>query len=321
MSERLTLRVQRKRAEAQDICSFELVEPQARALPAFCAGAHLDVHLPGGLVRQYSLCNSASETHRYVIGVLRDPASRGGSRALCEAVAEGQLLEVGVPRNHFGLAEQAAHTVLIAGGIGITPLLCMADTLARAGRSFELHYSVRTRARLAFLDALQALPGRVALHVDDEGPGQRLDLGALLAAYRPGWHVYVCGPGSLIDAATDCAARAGWPDGAVHVERFAPPCAGVSEPGSDRPFDIELARTRKVVHVPGGMSAVQALADAGVDVPVSCEQGVCGTCLTTVLAGVVEHRDYFLTSEQRAAGDSMLPCCSRALSPTLVLDL
>lgn len=318
----LRVTVASKTPVAEGICAFELVAADGGALPAFGAGAHIDVHLPSGLVRQYSLCNAPGETHRYLIGVLREPASRGGSAALHEQVQAGQQLTIGMPRNHFALVEPADQSLLLAGGIGITPLLAMAERLSARGEHFALHYAARSRARAAFLGRLATAPyaAQVALHLDDGPADQRLDLPQLLAAPWAGQHLYVCGPKGFIDAVLSEARAQGWPEAQLHWEFFANDAGGARD--SDEPFEVALAASGgRVVLVPRGRSIVQALAEAGVEVMTSCEQGVCGTCLTRVVAGVPDHRDAYLTPEEQAANDQMLLCCSRARSARLVLDL
>ncbi|WP_338760477.1 PDR/VanB family oxidoreductase [Massilia sp. METH4] len=316
---KIGMKVARRAVEADDICSFELVPLDGAPLPPFTAGAHIDVHVGDGIVRQYSLCNAPHETHRYVIGVLREPASRGGSRAMHERIVEGAELEVSAPRNLFALAEGGHHSVLFAGGIGITPLLAMAEHLHAGGRSFTLHYSVRSAMRAAFRGRLLEAPfaGRVRLHVDEEGTG--LDVAAALADCPPGTHLYVCGPAGYIDHVLAAARALGWADDRLHREYFgaAPVVAGEGE----RPFDVRIASSGATYTIPAGRTVIQVLAEHGVDVPVSCEQGVCGTCLTRVLDGVPEHRDLYQTEEEQAANDHFTPCCSRAKSALLVLDL
>lgn len=317
----LAVRVARKVPLAERICAVELVAADGGALPAFDAGAHVDVHLPGGWVRPYSLCNSPGDTERYRLGVLHDSASRGGSRALHEQVQEGQTLRISPPRNHFPLVADAPASLLVAGGIGITPLLAMAEQLGASGAAFTLHYAARSRRHAAFLDELARAPhaGRVRLHFDDEA-GRPLDVAGVLADAPAGSHLYVCGPHGLIEATLAAARALGWDGSRLHHECFAPPAVAAGARG-DTAFEVQLASSGRVVVVPPGQSIVQALAGAGVDVMTSCEQGVCGTCLTTVLAGEPDHRDAYLTPEERAANDRMLPCCSRARSPRLVLDL
>lgn len=316
----LTVRVLRKQAEALDICSFELVRDDGQPLPAFGAGSHIDVHLPGGMTRQYSLCNAPDgELRHYQIGVLRDAASRGGSVAM-HALNEGDTLRISAPKNHFALAHGAERSLLMAGGIGITPLLCMAERLSSIGSPFELHYATRSRERTAFLDRLRgsSFASQVRFHFDDGDASQKLDLEVTLAEPATGTHVYVCGPKGYIDAVLGAAKRLGWADDHVHHEYFgaAPPAQA-----DDAGFEVRLASSGKVVRVAPDQSVVKALASIGVDVPVSCEQGVCGTCLTGVLEGECDHRDLYLTPDEQAANDQFTPCCSRAKSAVLVLDL
>ena len=317
----LSVRVSKKTVEAQDIQSFELADAQGAALPAFTAGSHIDVFLPAGLIRQYSLCNDPSETHRYVLGVLRDPASRGGSQAMHDAVNEGDVLQISRPKNHFALAPEAKSSLLLAGGIGITPILCMAEQLAQQHAPFEMHYCTRERERTAFFERIGGAPfaAQVQFHFDAGAPEQKLDIPALLANPEAGRHLYVCGPKGFINAVLDQAKAAGWPADQLHCEFFAgedvKPLAG------DGSFEVKLASSGKVITVAADTTVVKALADAGVEVLTSCEQGVCGTCLTGVLEGEVDHRDQYLTPEEQAANDQFLPCCSRAKSPLLVLDL
>lgn len=321
----LSVRVARKAVEAQDICTFELVAVDGGPLPAFGAGAHVDVQLPDakggpGITRQYSLCNDPQETHRYLIGVLRDPASRGGSQALHEQVQEGQVLQISAPKNHFGLAHDAKRSLLLGGGIGITPLLCMAERLANTGADFEMHYCTRSPERTAFREriASSSFADKVQFHFDDGAAGQKLDMAALLAAPQAGLHVYVCGPKGFMDAALSMARDKGWPENQLHYEFFG---AEVAKSDSDASFEIKLASSGRIVMVPKDKTVTQALAEAGVEILMSCEQGVCGTCLTRVLEGVPDHRDSYLTPEEQAANDQFLPCCSRAKTPRLVLDL
>ncbi len=316
----LSVRVARKAVEATDICTFELEDPSARSLPPFSAGSHIDVHTPGGVVRQYSLCNDPRESHRYLIGVLRDPSSRGGSQAMHERVNEGDALQISEPKNHFQLAHGAQRSILVAGGIGVTPILCMAERLSHAGSDFEMHYCTRSRERTAFYQRIRqsAFANHVAFHFDDGPPDQRLDMASLLASPDPGTHLYVCGPTGFMDALIGGARQRGWPDDRVHREYFA---AIVQTSASDGEFDVKIASSGKVIRIPNDKTVVQALAASGVEILTSCEQGVCGTCLTRVLEGEPEHRDSYLTDEERAKNDQFTPCCSRAKSAMLVLDL
>ena len=316
----LQVRVAAKRAEALDICSFELESLDGAALPPFSAGSHVDVHIDDKTVRQYSLCNDPQDTRRYTIGVLKSPASRGGSRAMHDLVDAGSILEISAPKNHFPLAHDAAHSLLLAGGIGVTPILCMAERLATIGAPFEMHYSTRSRTRTAFFDRIAQAPfsSRVSFHFDDEAPEQRLDLSRLLQAPRPNLHLYVCGPKGFMDAALETARAAGWPEAQLHYEFFA---ADVAPTNDDGGFEVKLASSGRTIAISPHKTIVQALMDAGVEVPVSCEQGICGTCLTRVLEGVPDHRDLYLTPAEHARNNQFTPCCSRSKSPLLVLDL
>lgn len=316
----LRVRVARKAMEARDIATFELVAVDGTPLPPFAAGAHVDVQLPGGLTRQYSLCNDPAETHRYLIGVLRDAASRGGSAAMHDQVREGDELTISVPKNHFPLAHGAARSLLVAGGIGITPILCMAERLATLGAEFELHYCTRSPERTAFTGRIAAsgFAARVQHHFDDGAASQKLDIATLVAAPQPGTHLYVCGPKGFMDAVLGAARAAGWPEGQLHYEFFA---ADVGPSESDGAFEVQLASSGRVVTVAKEQTVVAALSAIGVMIPTSCEQGVCGTCLTRVLEGEPDHKDLYLTPQEQEANDQFLPCCSRAKSARLVLDL
>jgi len=316
----LKVRVARKATEALDIVTLELVATDGSALPAFGAGAHVDVQLPGGITRQYSLCNDPQETHRYLIGVLRDPASRGGSQAVHEQVKEGDVLQISTPKNHFPLVHDAKKSLLLGGGIGITPILCMAERLANTGAAFEMHYATRSPERTAFRQriATSSFAGQVAFHFDDGAAEQKLDLAKLLVKPEVGTHLYVCGPKGFMDAVLATAREKGWPESQLHYEFFG---AAVEKSDSDASFEIKLASSGRIVMVPKDKTVTQALAEAGVEILMSCEQGVCGTCLTRVLEGMPDHKDSYLTPEEQAANDQFLPCCSRAKTPQLVLDL
>ena len=314
------VRVARKDTAALDICLFELVDVDGKALPPFSAGSHIDVQLPNGLIRQYSLCNAPSESHRYLIAVLRDPASRGGSKAMHELVREGSLLRISTPKNHFPLAHESQGSLLIAGGIGVTPILCMAERLANVEAAFEMHYCARSRDRTAFVDRIESSPfaSRVHYHFDDGEPGQKLDIAALASRCHEGAHLYVCGPRGFMEAVLGATRGAGWPESRLHHEFFS---ATVSHSQGDCSFEVELANSNRIVVVAKDATVAEALAAAGVALPTSCEQGVCGTCLTRVLAGEPDHRDAYLTPAEQSANDQFLPCCSRAKSARLVLDL
>jgi vanillate O-demethylase ferredoxin subunit len=318
------VRIARKTAEAHDVCSFELVDVEARALPAFSAGSHIDVQVgdgqgTGGLVRQYSLCNDPRETHRYLIAVLRDPNSRGGSVGM-HALQVGMTIHISEPKNHFALAHDARHSILLAGGIGITPILCMAERLGNIGAPFELHYCTRSPERTAFVERIRGakFARQVQFHHDDGPEAQKLDAHAAIAAPADSRHLYVCGPTGFMDWVLGTARELGWPEERLHREYFA---AGPIDTSHDGSFEVQIASTGAVIRIAPEQSVVAALAAAGVEVPTSCEQGVCGTCLTRVIEGTPEHRDMYLTPDEQAKGDQFTPCCSRAKSARLVLDL
>jgi vanillate O-demethylase ferredoxin subunit len=315
------LLVARKTIEADGVCSFDLVCPRGGTLPRFTAGAHLEVRTPGGQTRHYSLCNAPRDTRRYRIAVLRCEDSRGGSRSMHEALHEGGIIEASQPRNHFPLAPDARHSVLLAGGIGITPVLSMAEQLVADNASFELHYCCRSEQHAAFRATLASsrFAGRVQFHYSEGPDRSRLDLDKLLARPAPGVHVYTCGPTRFIDAVAAAAGCHAWPAAQVHTERFGAAPATASEAG--KPFDIRIASSGRIVHVPAGTTALAALTASGIAVPWSCGQGVCGSCVTGVLQGEPEHHDQWLTPTERARNDRFAPCCSRARGALLVLDL
>jgi vanillate O-demethylase ferredoxin subunit len=314
----LSVRILSRQDLATDIVSLELVAVDGADLPPFDPGAHVDVHVAPGIVRQYSLCNDPAERHRYRLGILRDASSRGGSVEIHRAFAAGQVVRISRPRCNFRLAAQAGRSILVAGGIGITPLLSMAYRLHAEGADFALHYCTRSRERTAFLSELAAsgFADRVHLHHDDGLPEQRFSMESCLPPVDPAAHLYVCGPTGFIDFVTKGASRKGWETGQIHVEHFT---AEVSTEGAT--FTVVAAISGVTVKVSAGQTIAQALIAGGVDMPLSCEQGICGTCLTRVIEGIPDHRDQYQTDQEKAANDYMTPCCSRALSARLVLDL
>lgn len=316
--ETFTVRVQAVRWESDTVLSYEFRRPDNSPLPRFTAGAHIDLVLPVGLVRSYSLCNDQYERHRYVVGINRDANSRGGSRWIHENLRTGQLLQVTRPRNNFVLVEDAELSVFIAGGIGITPILSMIRRLAGLHRDWQLHFAVRTRPQAAFLDALTELaggrPDRVRLHVDEENDGAVLDLAGILTETGDTAHVYCCGPLPMLDAFEK--ATADLPAQRRHVEYF----TAKDAPATDGGFEVELARSGRTLPIPAGTSILDALLKAGVDAPFSCTEGICGTCETRVLGGVPDHRDLVLTDEEKESNEIMMICCSGCKGARLVLD-
>lgn len=310
------------RHEAPGIVSIELRPvPPAAAFPAVEAGAHIDLHLGNSLVRSYSLVNPG-ETHRYAVAVLNDRHSRGGSRFVHEQLRVGQTITIGAPRNHFRLDEAAPRSVLLAGGIGITPIYAMLRRLAALGREAQLVYCARSRAEAAFLAEIEALAGaggaRLSLrcHFDDEQGGPP-DLDRLLGGHPAGTHFYCCGPGPMLDAYERACERLGQPN--VHLERFAAtPAAAPATPASG--YTVELRRSGRTVQVAPGVTLLDALIEAGLSPDHSCREGVCGACETRVISGDVDHRDQLLSKQERAANKSMMICVSSCRSGCLVLD-
>jgi vanillate O-demethylase ferredoxin subunit len=319
----LALTVAARQRLAEDIDLFELHAADGRALPPAEAGAHIELQLQHegrALARPYSLCNPPGETHRWQIAVQREPASRGGSAAVHAQLQPGTRVQATPPRNRFALVPGAPHSLLLAGGIGITPLLAMAEALHAAGSAFTLHHATRSAARTPFVERLALAPWhhRVQRHFGDGPPEQRLEIAAVLATAPAGTHLYVCGPQGFMDAVLATARRQGWPEAQLHWESFG---ADVAPRQGDRAFTLVLARSGLTVPVAADCSALAALAAAGVFVASSCEQGVCGTCLTRVLEGRPDHRDQYLTADEQAAGTQFTPCCSRSHDERLVIDL
>lgn len=315
----LSVRVRQRTEEAEDIASFDLVAIDGNELPAFTAGAHIDVQVAPGLVRQYSLCNDPADRSHYRIAVLRESQSRGGSAGMHAQAQSGSTLSVSAPRNLFELVP-SPRALLLAGGIGITPILAMARTLHAQGTPFELHYCGRSASRMAFLAELQAAPfaASVQVHCDDGEPAQRFDAASTLSRPSADVHLYVCGPTGFMDHVLGTARTAGWNDAQLHREYFA---AAPVDHANDGAFTVELAASGRTCQVPADKSVLEVLLAAGVDLPFSCEAGICGTCLTRVVSGTPDHRDSFLTDAEKAAGDQFMPCCSRSSTPVLVLDL
>lgn len=315
-SQPFPVRVQRIEWEADGVISVELRRQDDAALPEFTAGAHIDLHLPSGLVRSYSLSGDQSDRQRYVIGVGLDAASRGGSSYIHNQLRVGQILQIAGPRNHFPLVEDAERVVLIAGGIGITPMFCMMRRLNALGRKFDLYYATRNRQRMAFLAPLQAL-GPVNIHCDDEQGGHPLDLAAIVQKYPSGTHFYCCGPTPMLMAFEQATAHL--PAESVHVEYFSPKPQDPNAASSS--FTVVLARTGREYVVPADKSILDVLSHQGVKIDSSCQDGICGTCETRVLEGQPDHRDSVLTKAEREANKSMMICVSRCKGERLVLDL
>jgi vanillate O-demethylase ferredoxin subunit len=313
----MTVRVAAKTREAQDIFSFELVDAHGMPLPSFSAGSHIDVEIPGGITRQYSLCNPPSESHRYLIAVLHDEKSRGGSRGMHDLVNVGDQLTISAPKNHFALVHEAKSSLLFAGGIGVTPILCMAERLAAIDAPLKMHYCTRSSERTAFAERIRSSSfcDQVEFHCDSD---QKINLANVLASHNDGTHLYVCGPKGFMDAVLTAARAAGWTEDRIHYEFFA---AEISASDDDRSFQVKVASTGAVVTVPVEKTVVEALAEIGIEIQTSCEQGICGTCVTRILQGEPDHKDSYLSKDEQAANDQFTPCCSRSRSACLVLDL
>lgn len=307
-------RVEAIRDEAEGVKSFAIARVDGEPWPEWAPGAHVDLNLAGTLGRQYSLCGDPRDRGRLEFAVLREPASRGGSALLHEGTAVGGTIGVVAVRNNFPLVE-AEHYLLVAGGIGITPLLAMARELERQGKSWHLLYGGRTRASMAFLAELARYGDRVTIRPEDEFG--LLDLAGFLGTAEPGKVTYCCGPEALIQAVERHCEQ--WPEEALQIERFRP--REQDRWVTSGAFEIELRRAGMTITVPADKSIADALDEVGIHIPRSCNEGTCGTCLTKVLEGVPDHRDSFLRPKQREQNNKILVCCSRALSDRLVLDV
>ncbi|WP_159917776.1 PDR/VanB family oxidoreductase [Pantoea sp. 18069] len=309
---------------ATGIQRFEFRPTDRATWPAVCAGAHVDLHLAPQLSRSYSLVNAPGESHRYVVAVQHNATGQGGSRYLHDTLRVGQELPISAPRNAFPLDESAAHSILIAGGIGITPLWSMAQRLVQLGRPWTLHYATRTPASAAFAEQLVALAanslGKVTLYFDGGISDQGLDLQAIAQDSPADAHLYCCGPARMLQAFEEATAQL--PPARVHREYFAaPPAPAQDAQGTDQAFTVRLSQSGQLVPVDSGTTILDALLNAGVDVPYSCMSGICGMCATRVLDGVPDHRDLVLSAAEKACGHQIILCCSRAKSQELTLDL
>ena len=311
--------VRRQWLAADDIKGIELEAADGMPLPPAQAGAHIDLHLPDGTVRQYSLTNPDPAPMHYRIAVLRAPDSRGGSRYIVDELAAGATLTLSGPRNHFELDETAADYCLIAGGIGITPVLAMARRLLELGHAFEFHYLVRDRNRAAFLDELQALVPAAALHLHVESESGRPDLAALIGTAADNRHVYTCGPAGLLDAMQHATAE--WPAEQVHFERFANTALQQAPESDAGPCAVTLQQSGRGFELQPDETLLEALERNDIDMPCCCREGICGTCAVGVIDGEVDHRDGLQDEEEKAMNDVMYVCVSRPTGSHLVLDL
>jgi phthalate 4,5-dioxygenase reductase component len=311
----LTLRIAHAEKIAEGIHLFELRSPGGAELPEFTAGSHLTVRSPNGSLRKYSLCNDPAERDRYVIAVKRDPAGRGGSVDLVDHTRVGDEVQVSAPHNSFDLAEKAPAFLLIAGGIGITPLLAMARQLNGEGRRYRLYYLTRSPEHTAFRDELASgsFRGKVVIHHDQGDPAQAFDLWPILEKPTAA-HVYCCGPRPLLEAVRDMTGH--WSPAAIHFESFID-AAAAAKPG-DKAFTVVLAKSGARIEVPPGVSILEAMRGEGHEAPSSCESGTCGTCRTRLLAGEADHRDLVLMDDEKAS--QIMICVSRARTPEIAID-
>lgn len=302
------------RMVARDTNLYTFQRPDRGPLPAAEAGSHIGLILPNGMERQYSLVQAGPNLTDYTVGVKRDANSRGGSLFMHDQLRVGSTIRVVPPRNNFPLKEDAGLVVLIAGGIGITPIYCMVKRLVALGRPWHLHYSCRSRLDTAFLDELAQYP-QTHFHFDDEEGGRFLNVAAIVDKLPKTAHLYCCGPSPML-AGFEAATNA-WPPEQVHVEYFTPKFAAAQEGG----YVVELARSKRELKIPTGKSILQVIREAGIQVPHSCEEGVCGACETRVISGTPDHRDSILTEQERKEDATMMICCSGSKSPRLVLDI
>ena len=312
----LNVTVARRTDVATDIIGLELTSTDGSTLPAYTAGAHVDVYVKSGVIRQYSLTGDPADRSKYRLGVLLDPTSHGGSIAIHRDFKVGEQIKIGHPRNNFPMGKNVAHTILFAGGIGVTPMLNMAYALNASGASWEMHYCGRTADRLAFTSELKRFGNRLQVHIDGSPDDQKLDINSVLAKATPDKHLYVCGPNGFMDFIVKSAQTNGWANDCIHLERFG---AEVSTDGT--PFSVVAQKSGKVFDVRPGETISQKLAEHGIQVQVSCQSGVCGTCLTPVISGMPDHRDLVQTDVEKASNAQITVCCSRSKTKKLVLDV
>jgi ferredoxin-NADP reductase/nitrite reductase/ring-hydroxylating ferredoxin subunit len=312
----LRVKVSDVRDTATAIKTVELMSIQGQ-LPTFQPGAHIDLHLPNGMIRQYSLTNATGQTDRYIIGVKRESDSTGGSSYIHDTLRIDDVVAVSVPRNNFPMRRDAIKTLLIAGGIGITPMLSMAQALHHSSMPFELHYFVQGEDHLAFKEILETFRSSLIVHSALDPAQTQLELNNILSHYKAAHHVYVCGPGPMLDITRTIAQSHSWPDDAVHFEYF----KNTKNQDDSVPFEVSLSRSGLTLQVPSGKSLLEVLRENDVDLPSSCEQGACGTCKVTVTTGEPLHQDVYLSETEKQRNDCMMTCVSRAKSHSLILDI
>ncbi len=318
-ADRFPMRIVSRHMLTAQIASFELSDLAQHDLPSYQAGAHIEVDVRPGLIRRYSLCGDADDRSRYRIAVQRDPHSRGGSQTIHENWRVGDIVTASAPRNNFPLAIIDGPIILVAGGIGITPILAMAFELARQNRPFELHYTARSAAHMAFRRQLAGSPFHkdVRFYFDDAIVDQRFSIPRLIANLARNAHIFTCGPAGMNAGIMDAARGAGFPGQQLHQEIFAVSTSGAR----DRSFTVEIASTHQQFQIPADQTILETLGQSGFFIPSMCRQGICGICVTNVVSGQVDHRDDYLTPEERVGGQVILPCCSRAHNNHLILDL
>ncbi|SLN70714.1 Phenoxybenzoate dioxygenase subunit beta [Roseovarius albus] len=312
----LRVTVAQKWLASDGVMGFRL-ESLNEQLPTVQPGAHIDVHMPNGMSRQYSLTNGPGEQDHYTIGVKLEPKSRGGSECMHNAVQTGDVLAISAPRANFPLRRDATQTVLVAGGIGITPMLAMAQTLKAQNLPFQLHYFAQSEAHLSFRPILDDLGENLITHLGLSPDETGVALRNALASYDYAHHLYICGPGPMLEATRKIAGDQGWPEEAVHFEYF----KNVNTIDDSSSFEVALARSALTLHVPAGKSILDVLQENGIETPSSCEQGACGTCLATVIEGEPDHQDVYLSDSEKASNSKILTCVSRSKSKRLVLDI
>ena len=317
MTELYSVTVSKRHVEAGNVVVLELSSANEKALPAIQAGAHIDLHLPNGLVRQYSLCQNPKQQGVFRLGILRDENSRGGSVSAFDDIQEGMQLQVSAPKNLFPLAD-AQHSVLVGGGIGITPLITMAYQLLEQDASFELHYCGASANSCAFVDEIRqgSLAPYTTFHFKAEGASHREFFDQAIRDIELNSHIYTCGPNGFMDWIINLAQSRGFAADHVHKEYFQ-----VEIETSGDAFEVVAQQSGKVIQVAAEETILQALAREGIKIDLSCEQGVCGTCMCDVIEGEPDHRDVYFTDEEKASNEQILVCCSRSKSPRLVLDI
>ncbi|MFA3119016.1 PDR/VanB family oxidoreductase [Acinetobacter pittii] len=309
--------VKNRHVEGGNIAVMEFESATSTTLPKVEAGAHIDVHLPNGMVRQYSLCQNPNDEGKFRLGILRDPESRGGSISAFDEIKDGMQIQVSEPKNLFPLLK-AKHSVLIGGGIGITPLITMAYQLAHEGESFELHYCGASPEKCAFVDEIKngELAKHTTFHFKSEGASHRAFFESAIKDIDLESHIYTCGPVGFMDWVINLATTHDFPEQQIHKEYFQ-----VETDTSGDSFEVVAERSGKIIMVEAGETILQALAKEGIDIEMSCEQGVCGTCMCDVIEGEPDHRDVYFTDEEKASNEQILVCCSRSKTSRLVLDI